>query len=137
MKLNILYPALLLGREWCVHHLPMSSVLHLRVARLRASCTYAGCRVWRGPGRTWSPACDRLHNVVWWKAAAVAWERGQPQGGEGGGATRFVSGSERCLPRSCKLLMHFREEWHRRGALRTSATPAEKQFVQPRRIGTQ
>ncbi len=31
------------------------------------------------------------------------------EGGEGGGAPTFVSGSERCLPRSCKLLMHFRE----------------------------
>ncbi len=58
------------------------------------------------------------------------------EGGEGGGATRFVSGSERCLPRSCKLLMHFRKEWHQRGALRTSATPTEKPLVQPRRIGT-
>ncbi len=45
------------------------------------------------------------------------------EGGEGGGATRFISGSKRCLPWPCKLLMHFRKEWHRRGALKTSATP--------------
>ncbi len=32
--------------------------------------------------------------------------------------------------------MHFRKEWHQRGALRTSATPTEKPLVQPRRIGT-
>ncbi len=57
------------------------------------------------------------------------------EGGEGGGATRFVSGSERCLPRSCELLMHFREEWHQRGALRTSVTPTEKPLVHPQRIG--
>ncbi len=53
--------------------------------------------------------------------------KGMPQsgstveGGEGGGATRFVSGSERCLPRFCELLMHFRGEWHQR-------------LVQPQRI---
>ncbi len=58
------------------------------------------------------------------------------EGGEGGGATRFVSGSERCLPQSCELLMHFREEWHQRGALRTSVTPTEKPLVQPQRIRT-
>ncbi len=57
------------------------------------------------------------------------------EGGEGGGATRFVSGSKKCLPQSCELLVHFREEWHRRGALRTSVTPTEKPFIQPRRIG--
>ncbi len=32
--------------------------------------------------------------------------------------------------------MHFRKEWHRRGALKTSATPPEKPLVQPRRVGT-
>ncbi len=32
--------------------------------------------------------------------------------------------------------MHFWEEWHQRGALRTSATPTEKPLVQPQRIGT-
>ncbi len=33
-------------------------------------------------------------------------------------AVTFVTqrASERCLPRSCELLMHFREEWHQRGA---------------------
>ncbi len=38
-KQNILHPALLWGREWHSHHLPMSSLLHLWVTRLRASCT--------------------------------------------------------------------------------------------------
>ncbi len=32
--------------------------------------------------------------------------------------------------------MHFRKEWHRRGALKTSATPPEKPLIQPRRVGT-
>ncbi len=50
-KQKILHPALLRGREWCGHHLPMSSLLHLWVARLRASCTCAYRQVWRGPGR--------------------------------------------------------------------------------------
>ncbi len=31
--------------------------------------------------------------------------------------------------------MHFRKEWHQRGALKTSATPPEKPLVQPRRVG--
>ncbi len=63
------------------HHLPTSSSLHLWVARLRASCTCACRRVWRGPGRAGRPACDRLHDAAWWKAAAAAWEWGRPQGG--------------------------------------------------------
>ncbi len=42
------------GREWRSHHLPLSSLLHLRVARLRASCTCAYRQVWRGPGRAWA-----------------------------------------------------------------------------------
>ncbi len=335
-KQRILHPALLRGREWCGHHLPTSSSLHLWVARLRASCTCACRRVWRGPGRAGRSVCDRLTtphggrllprrgsggghrgaptatsrlrgcsrsgssrgfhpahdvldrlslllccrkllaqlstaspkrpvcdtgafrnwtfsapscqwdtardgapgpqawtshdpetvrspsslgargpsqhaahvelpgrahpraglSVLWPDGPAVTpWRVGQkppphrlykhcqwgltsitgpwgetrftpqsgsdcwtqlhghrplhrgdarvPQsgstieGGEGGGATRFISGSKRCLPWPCKLLMHFRKEWHRRGALKTSATPPpEKPLVQPRRVGT-
>ncbi len=56
------------------------------------------------------------------------------EGGEGGGATRFISGSKRCLPWPCKLLMHFRKEWHRRGFQRDP--PPEKPLVQPRRVVT-
>ncbi len=62
-KQRILHPALLRGREWCGHHLPTSSSLHLWVARLRASCTCACRLVWRGPGRAGRPVCDRLHDV--------------------------------------------------------------------------
>ncbi len=83
-KQRILHPALLRGREWCGHHLPTSSSLHLWVARLRASCTCACRRVWRGPGRAGRPVCDRLHDAARWKAAAAAWERGRPQGGAHG-----------------------------------------------------
>ncbi len=79
-KQKILHPALLRGRERCGHHLPMSSLLPLWVARLRASCTRACCQVWQGPGRAGRPACDRLHDAAWWKAATAAWERGWPQG---------------------------------------------------------
>ncbi len=77
---KILHPALLRGRERCSHHLPMSSLLPLWVARLRASWTWACRQVWRGHGRAGRPACDRLHNAAWWKAAAAAWERRRPQG---------------------------------------------------------
>ncbi len=84
MKQRILHPALLRGREWCGHHLPTSSSLHLWVTRLRASCTCACRRVWRGPGRAGRPVCDRLHDAARWKAAAAAWERGRPQGGAHG-----------------------------------------------------
>ncbi len=104
---NILHPALLRGRERCGHHLPMSSLLTLWVACLRASST---CACPRTP--KW------LHHRGWW----------------GGRSYRFVSSSERCLPRSCERLMHFREEWHQRGALRTSATPTGKPLVQAWRI---
>ncbi len=81
MKQKILHPALLRGREWCSHHLPMSSLLHLRVARLRASCTCAYRQVWRGPGRAGRPVCDQLHAAAWFKAAR---ERGRPQRGAHG-----------------------------------------------------
>ncbi len=64
-KNKILHPALLRGRERCSHHLPMSSLLPLWVARLRASCTCACRQVWRGPGRAGRPACDRLHDAAW------------------------------------------------------------------------
>ncbi len=83
-KQKILHPALLRGREWRSHHLPLSSLLHLRVARLRASCTCAYRQVWRGPGRAGRPVCDRLHDAAWWKAAAAARERGRPQRGAHG-----------------------------------------------------
>ncbi len=79
-KNKIVHPALLRGRERCSHHLPISSLLPLWVARLRASCTCACRHVWRGPGRAGRPACDRLHDAAWWKAAAAAWERRRPQG---------------------------------------------------------
>ncbi len=58
------------------------------------------------------------------------------EGGEGGGAKRFVSGSERFPPRSCELLMHFQEKWYRRGVLKTSVAPTKKSLVQTRRSGT-
>ncbi len=83
---------------------------------------------------------DTAHPAEWWWLLDIAaWPQTAPQRGcpctpkrlrhqdwWGAGATRFVSGSERCLPRSCKLLMHFREEWHENRALRTSATPTEE-----------
>ncbi len=47
-KQKIIHPALLRGREWCGHHLLMSSLLHLWVSHLRASCTCTCCQVWRG-----------------------------------------------------------------------------------------
>ncbi len=84
-KQKIIHPALLRGRERCGHHLPMSSLLPLWVARLRASCT---CRqVWRGPGRAGRPACDRLHDAAWWKAAVAAMSR--LRGCSQGGSSRF------------------------------------------------
>ncbi len=49
-KQRILHPALLRGREWCVHHLPKSQHLHPWVIRLRSACSYACRLVWRGPG---------------------------------------------------------------------------------------
>ncbi len=58
------------------------------------------------------------------------------KGGEGGWATGAVSGSERCRPCSSELIMHFREESHRGGALRTSAGHPEKPIVQPWGFGT-
>ncbi len=80
-KQKILHPVLLRGREWCGHNLPMSSLLPLWVAHLRASCT-CGCRqVWRGPGRAGHPACDWLQDAAWWKAAAAAWERPRRRAG--------------------------------------------------------
>ncbi len=60
-KQKILHPALLRGKEWRVHHLPKSSSLHLWVACLRASCSFAYCQVWKGPGWAgWLP-CEWLH----------------------------------------------------------------------------
>ncbi len=58
-------------------------------------------------------ATDRLHL----EDAHVPQSGSTIEGGEGGGAPRFVSDSERCLPRSCKLgvpstnlvTFHFRE----------------------------
>ncbi len=73
---------------------------------------------------------DTVHPAEWKQLLnIVAWPKTAPQKGYlctpkrlrhqgwwgGRGVTRFVSGSERCLSRSCKFLMHFRKEWHRRG----------------------
>ncbi len=52
---------------------PSQGLLHLRLPPGLA-----------GAGRAWRPACDRLHNAAWWKSAAAAWERGQPEGGATG-----------------------------------------------------
>ncbi len=72
---KILRPALLRGREWCVHHLPKSKHLHPWVVRLRAAC-FDACRlVWRGPGRAGRLPCGRLHGAAWLEAAAR--ERGR------------------------------------------------------------
>ncbi len=77
-KQKILRPALLRGREWCVHHLPKSRHLHPWVVRLRAAC-FDACRlVWRGPGRAGQLPCGRLHGAAWLEAAAR--ERGRRQG---------------------------------------------------------
>ncbi len=56
-------------------------LLHLRVARLRASCSYACHQVWRGPGRAVRLPCDRLYGAALLEAAAfAARERGWRQG---------------------------------------------------------
>ncbi len=81
-KLNkTLHSALLRRREWCSHHLPTSSLLHLWIAHLRASCICACRQIWWGPEWAGRPACNRLLDAAWWKAPAAAWERGQPQEG--------------------------------------------------------
>ncbi len=86
-KQKILRPALLRGREWCVHHLPKSKHLHPWVVRLRAACFDAYRLVWRGPGRAGRLPCGRLHGAAWLEAAAsAARERGRrvwPGGGRG------------------------------------------------------
>ncbi len=75
-KQKIIRPALLRGREWCIHHLSKSTYPHPWVA----------CRhVLPGPGQTGRLPCSRLHGADLLEVAASAareW-RQQLRGGAG------------------------------------------------------
>ncbi len=98
--------------------------------RLRASCTCAYRQVWRGPGWAGYPACDRLYDAAWWKAAAAAWEWGQLQGGLSSGTWCVWSPqSTSVLPRTAGQCSRQRRQrgrtvtWEHSGTVPSSAPP--------------